>query len=196
MMRFVVDQTRFGISDGATVANTYLPPQAVPQVTLAALLAMNTPPGSATSVAAATQATQPLTVQEMLERKMSVSFDQESLEDAIAAIVGAFQLSLPPGSTMPEVRIMGGDLQLMGITRNQAVRNFSKSKLPLRQVLTDLVVGANQDKSATGPKDPKQALIWVVADDPMNRGQTAILVTTRQAAENKYDLPVEFRVEP
>ena len=194
MMRYVVDQVRFGISGGAVVANMYLPKHAVSQVTLATLLAMNTRAGgSATAIAPPSQS---LTVEEMLSRKMSVSFDQESLESAIDAIVGDYQRRLPVGSKLPPVRIIGGDLQKMGITQNQQVRDFTKTDLPLRTVLTDLVLGANPDKSATGPKDVRQALIWVLADDPENPGQQAILVTTRQAAENKYDLPEEFRIDP
>ncbi len=194
MMRFVVDQTRFGISGGSVVANMYLPKQAVPQVTLATLLAMNTSAGG--SAIAIAPPTQSLTVDEMLARKMSVSFDQESLEFAIDAIVGDYKRTLPAGSTLPSVKIIGSDLQQMGITQNQQVRNFTKTDLPLRTVLTDLVLGANPDKTATGAKDPKQALIWVLADDPENPGEKAILVTTRQAAENKYDLPEEFRPDP
>jgi serine/threonine protein kinase len=195
MMRFVVDHFRFGISGDAVVANTYLPEPAVVQVTLATLLALNTPPGGA--IASTTgQPTPSLSLDEMLDRKMSVEFGQESLEFAIDAIVSDFQQELPTGSTLPPIRIIGGDLQLMGITQNQQVRNFAKSDLPLRTVLTDLVLGANPDKTATGPKDPKQALIWVVADDPENAGQQAILITTRQAAEGNYDLPSEFQLEP
>ena len=194
MMRFVVDQMRFGISDEAVVANTYLPQQAVLQVTLATLLALNTPPEAAAGIATA-QAGRSLSLDEMLERKMSVSFAQESLEFAVDAIVSDFKRTLPPGSTLPPVRILGADLQLMGITQNQQVRDFDKSDVPLRTVLTDLVLGANPDKTATGPKDPKQALIWVISDDPENPGQKAIMVTTRQAAESKYELPREFRTE-
>ncbi len=47
MLRFLVDHTRFGISDGTIVANAYLPGNAATQITLATLLAMNTKPGSA-----------------------------------------------------------------------------------------------------------------------------------------------------
>ena len=85
---------------------------------------------------------------------------------------------------------------MMGITQNQQVRDFSKTDEPLRAVLTDLVVRANPDKSAIGPNDAKQALIWVVADDAANSGQKEILITTRQAAKsNNYELPKEFQLE-
>lgn len=191
MMRFMKDQTRFGVSEGNAVANVYVPSRAMSQVSLALLLAMNTKPGSG-SVAVSVAPAKPLTVDEMLDRKMSVSFDQESLEFAVNTIVDEFKRSLPAGSTMPPVRIVGGDLEKMGITQNQQIRDFSKSDEPLRSVLTDLVLGANPDKTATGPADAKQSLIWVVADDPESPGSKAILVTTRVAAEGNYDLPREF----
>lgn len=195
MIGFVVGQLRFGISEGAVVANVYLPTRAFSQVTLASLLAMNTPPSSGVAQSVV-ETRPPLGLEEMLNREMTVSFDQESLEFALEAIVGAFKDSLPPGSTMPPTRIIGGDLELAGITQNQQVIDFSKADVPLRRVLTDLVVGANPDKSAAGPADPKQALIWVVADDPASPGQPAILITTRQAAETKkYSLPNEFKVK-
>jgi hypothetical protein len=194
MIGFVAERVRFGVSDGMAIANTYLPAQAVPQVTLAAVLALNTPAG-ATASGGSPKATKPLTVEEMLNRKMSVSFDQESLEFAIDNIKQAFSKDLPSDSKMPKIRILGGDLQLMGITQNQQVRDFKQANIPLRQVLTDLVRRANPDKTATGSKDEKQALIWVVVDDAENPGIKEILVTTRQSAANKYDLPPEFVLE-
>lgn len=195
MMRFVVSQARFGISEGAVTANAYLPAEAFPQVALASLLAMNTPSSAGASPMVA-ESQEALTIDQMLERAMTVSFDQESLEFALESIVNAFREGLPPGNSMPAARIIGGDLELMGITQNQQVRDFSKTDEPLRAVLTDLVVRANPDKSATGPGDAKQALIWVVADDAANPGQKAILITTRQAAKsNGYELPMEFRLE-
>jgi len=194
MMRFVVNQSRFGISDGLVVANAYLPARAFPQVALATVLAMNTPSTAEVSQPT-TEPQTPLTVEQMLDRPMTVSFDQESLEFALEAIVKAFEQALPAGSTMPPARIVGGDLQLMGITQNQQVRDFEKTEVPLRTVLTDLVLGANTDKSATGPSDSKQTLIWVVADDPSRLGQKEILITTRQAAQTKqYPLPAEFEI--
>ncbi|MCH5377546.1 MAG: serine/threonine protein kinase, partial [Planctomycetes bacterium] len=196
MMRFVASQARFGISNGAVVANAYLPAEAFPQVTLATILAMNTPLTADASTGAA-QNQAPLTIDQMLDREMTVSFDQESLEFALEAIVNAFREDLPPGSNMPPARIIGGDLQLMGITQNQQVRDFAKTNEPLRAVLTDLVVRANPDKSATGPADPKQSLIWVIADASADPETKEILITTRQAAKSKnYELPKEFRIEP
>lgn len=196
MVQFVVGQTRFGISDGIVVTNAYLPSNAFPQITLATLLAMNTPKNATQAVVGAAMQDS-LSVPEMLDREMTVSFDQESLEFALEAIVNAFSSSLPAGSTMPPARIIGGDLQMMGITQNQQVRDFALTDEPLRRVLTELVLRANPDKSAEGPSDPKQALIWVVLNDPAKPGQSEILITTRLAAQSKnYEVPREFTTQP
>jgi len=190
MFRFVSAQIRVGVSGGLPTANVYLPDQAAAQVSLATMFALNmTSQAGGASVASETPV---LTLDEMLDRKMSVSFDQESLEFAIDAIVAEFAGSLPKGSELPPVRIIGSDLEKMGITQNQQIRDFSKTDMPLRTVLTDLVLGANPDKTATGPADQKQALVWVISVDPNSPGDPAILVTTRVASQDKYTLPKEF----
>ncbi|MEL6110056.1 MAG: hypothetical protein AAFU85_28930, partial [Planctomycetota bacterium] len=190
MLRFVGDHTRSTIIDDTVVASTYLPTDAAAQVSLASLLAMNTAPGEL--VAESTPTTTSLSVEDMLNRPMSISFTQESLQFAIAAVSDEFSQSLPAGATMPKVRIIGGDLELSGITQNQQIRGFQKSDAPLRSVLTDLVLGANPDKTATGPKDPKQTLVWVVSPQGKSPSETEILITTRAASEGKYELPSEF----
>ncbi|TWU37401.1 protein kinase domain-containing protein [Novipirellula artificiosorum] len=192
MMRFVASQTRYGLNDQIAIANVYVPAKAAPQLGLATLWAFNTTSKSRPSVPTVTA--KELTLEELLDRKMSIAFDQESLEFGINLIVEQFADSLPEGTQVPAVRIVGSDLQKMGITQNQQIRDFSRQGLPFRQVLTDLLLGANPDKTATGSHDPKQALIWVVADDPQRPGKEVILVTTRQAVVGRYDLPAEFTV--
>ncbi len=193
MLRFVGDHARFDVADRAAVANVYLPAEGAAQLGLATLLAANTPASSGTDRSA--PAPDPLTLDEMLQREMSVRFDQESLEFAVQTILGEFARSLPRGTEPPRVEIRGGELEKMGITQNQQVRDFDRSEIPLRQVLTDLVLGANPDRTAAGPADPKQSLVWIVADDP--DGQPMIQITTRQAASDReIELPQEFRESP
>ncbi len=192
MLRFTVDQTRFGVDNDHAMLNTYLPAGGFAQLTIASLLAMNTPIANASTTAPPTTS-ETLTVEQMLQREMSISFDQESLEFAIAAVIAEFKRVLPSGNELPVVRIIGGDLQKMGITQNQQIRDFRKKEIALRTVLTDLTFAANPDKTATSSHDLKQSLIWVVADDPENPGKRAILVTTREAAAGKYELPAEFQ---
>lgn len=194
MVNFVAEKVRFGVSEEMAIANAYLPAQAVPQVTLATVLALNTPEGGAVA-SGGPVSKKPLSIEELLNRKMSVTFEQESLEFAIDNIVTAYERDLPSGSKLPNIRIVGGDLQLMGITQNQQVRNFTQTNIPLRQVLTELLRLANPDKTATGPDDEKQALIWVVTDDAKKPGTKEILVTTRNSAKGKYELPSEFKLK-
>lgn len=195
MLQYVGKQTRSTILGESVVASTYLPGEAASQVALATLLAMNTPEGRQNAVVRSETTTE-LSVEDMLNRSMSISFLQQSLQFSVAEVVDEFKQSLPPGNTMPAVRIVGGDLELNGITQNQQIRGFERENVPLRSVLTDLVLGANPDKTATGPKDPKQALIWVVHPTGKSPDQTEILITTRDAAKAKqYELPPEFRLE-
>jgi len=63
--------------------------------------------------------------------------------------------------------LLGADLEKDGITKNQ--------------------------RPGPGPADPNCKLVWVVASDPDNPTQQAILITTRAAAEKKsYQLPDSF----
>ena len=189
MMQYLASNMRVGLSENSVVANAYLPDAAFPQLVFAGLLAMNT--STSANEAVVTSPSETLSIEEMLDRNMTVSFDQESLEFALEAISTAFQDDLPSGNQLPKTVIVGSDLELMGITQNQQVRDFSKTQQPLRAVLTDLVLQANPDKTATGPQDLKQSLIWVIVD---SGGEKEIRITTRQAAEREqYSLPSEFQ---
>lgn len=193
MLRFVGEHTRSTIVGESVVASAYLPVDAGAQVALATLLAMNTEPGGQ-RVAQQSEPTKPLTVAEMLDRPMSISFLQLSLQFAVDAVVDEFKQTLPADSTMPAVRIIGSDLEKNGITQNQQIRGFERDGQPLRNVLTDLVLGANPDKTATGPTDPKQSLVWVVHPQGKPPEETEILITTRDAAAGNYELPPEFQI--
>ncbi|WP_037201093.1 protein kinase family protein [Rhodopirellula baltica] len=185
MWAFAQENVRTGRVDRKLVWNAYLPPLALPQLTLATLLATNTTTEPVSEAMASNQTK--LSIEEMLDRKMSVSFDQESLQFAVDTIAEEFNRDLPANNQLPPIEIIGGDLQKMGITQNQQIRDFAKNDIPLRTVLTDLVLGANPDRTATGPADPKQALVWVVKPD-----KSAILITTRLASDGQYELPSEF----
>ena len=194
MLRFMNEHRREAIIDQAAVMNLYLPTRGAAQLGLGAWLVANSPRGSGPA-AMDPPAAPAMTLDDMLDQTMSVSFAQESLQFAVEAVLEDFGRNLPRGIEPPVARILGGDLEKMGITQNQQVRDFERRDTPLRQVLTDLMLGANPDRTASGPDDPKQSLVWVVADDPENPGRWAILITTREAATDRYDLPREFRQE-
>ncbi|MEM1225804.1 MAG: hypothetical protein AAGJ40_08895 [Planctomycetota bacterium] len=191
MWAFLVDQTRQGRFDRQLIWNAYLPPGAVGQISLATLLASNT---TATSMAGPSAAASSiLSMDEMLSRPMTIQFDQDSLQFAVQAIADQFNDDLPAGNRLPPVTIVGADLQKMGITQNQQIRGFDQRDVPLRRVLTEIVLAANPDRTASGPDDPKQALIWVVAGQGSD--DVEIRITTREAAKDVYELPAEFAFE-
>jgi len=191
-LRAVKDQTRFGISETLATANFYLPASAAPQVTLASLLAMSTTAPTAAVAVTATPSPKSMTIEEMLNFNLSISFEQESLEFAVGMIGDEFSTGLPEGVPRPKITIIGGDLEKSGITQNQQVRDFKMRDIPLREVLTKMVAGANPDKTVTKMTEEKQSLVWVV--DPASTDQApALLITTRpQAAVKGYKLPKEF----
>jgi len=190
-LRAINDQSRYGVSATLATGNFYLPAAAAPQVTLASLLALSTTPQVAAVVAAAPTPTM-LTVEQMLDTNLSISFEQESLEFAVAMIGDEFSTGLPEGVPRPKITIIGGDLEKSGITQNQQVRDFKMRDVPLREALTRLVAGANPDKTVTAMTEEKQSLVWVV--DPASTDQSpSLLITTRpQAAVKGYKLPKEF----
>jgi hypothetical protein len=190
-LRAINDQSRFGVSATLATGNFYLPAAAAPQVTLASLLAMSTAPQAA-AVVTTTPTPTALTVEQMLDTNLSISFEQESLEFAVAMIGDEFSTGLPEGTPRPKITIIGGDLEKSGITQNQQVRDFKMRDVPLREALTRLVAGANPDKTVTAMTEEKQSLVWVV--DPASTDQSpSLLITTRpQAAVKGYKLPKEF----
>ncbi len=185
---------RYGISGDAATTNIYLPAEAAPNIGLATLLAANTPRGGArpAMVVAPSAVQDPLTLTQMLELPLSVSFEQESLEFAGQAVMDELKSKLPEGSAEPKYVLLGGDLQKEGITQNQQIRDFKATDMPLREILTQLVMRANIDKSVTSATQPEQLLVWVVAPNPNSPSEEAFLVTTRAGAAGKYELPKEF----
>jgi len=193
-MRAISDQTRLGVSKSIPTANFYLPAEAAPQVTLATLLALSVRRTNP-SVAATTESKPitSLTVEQLLDTHLSVSFDQESLQFAVAVIRDEFARSLPAGSKPPVLTIIGGDLEKLGITQNQQIRNFKIQDKPLRDALSELVRQANPDKSVTSLTDAKQTLVWVVES---SAATPTIQISTRPAAmANKFKLSKEFSSE-
>lgn len=138
----------------------------------------------------------PVTLADLLDTKISLSFEQESLEFAIRdlqqEITGSYtQLPFPF-----KIRIEGNDLQQSGITRNQQIRDFKAEDKAVAQVLTAIVMRANPVAHVASPSDADQKLVWVVRPDRDDPSRSSILITTRAAAKtHHYELPAVFRAE-
>lgn len=196
MLRSLNKYGRFGIEDGQVVANLYLPSDAVSNLAVASWMAMKFPVGTNNlSMQTTTKPAvkpQSKTIDEILDSKINVAFEQESLETALQLIAGEVADSLISGAPI-SMAINGSAFQKGGITRNQQIRAFKQAAVPLRTILTDLVRRANPVTTVQSPTELDQKVVWVVLDDAENSIQKKIELTTRfWTEENQVALPTEF----
>jgi hypothetical protein len=121
-------------------------------------------------------------IQERLQKRTSLRFTKDTLEAALKMLADDIGV---------EIIIRGPDLQLDGITKNQSFGIDLPDK-PAGEILVQILRLANPDKTATGPADPKQKLVYVVQTKPGTDSET-IFVTTRAAAQKRRDaIPAIF----
>lgn len=180
MMEVVARYARRGVEGRQAVINGYAPPGAAHQLLLAAeriVAELAAPPVMPiASKAADTTPLADLPLAERLRRPVTISFPRESLEAAVAIL--SETIATP-------ITIVGRDLQLEGITRNQML-GLDETDRPAEEVLVEMLRRANPDTEATGPADPRQRLVYII-----HKGRIAI--TTRAAAEKRGNpLPAPF----
>ena len=91
------------------------------------------------------------------------------------------------------IRILGEDLKLDGITRNQSIRDFKQENQTVADILTALVLKANPVTTVKEPSEKDQKLVWALGHDPDNPAKEVVLITTRTAAlAKKYALGPPF----
>jgi hypothetical protein len=163
--------TRAGTNDKQVVLRSYLPAIAAHNLAFGTQLALLESPGGGMIAQASTAApAQPKTLAEMLKQKYTLTFDRDSLERT---------LELISKDTGIPITILGGDLQLEGITKNQSFGLDEKDK-PIFEILKTIMQKAN----------PEGKLIYVIAKE----GDKEVLhVTTRAAAAKRGDkIPPEL----
>lgn len=182
MLAIVGKYARRGVDGRQAVVNGYAPPGAAHQLALAAerIVAELATPVAEEPTDAAAPLLADLPLAKRLQTPVTIQFTRESLETAVAIL--AETIATP-------IEIVGRDLQLEGITRNQMLA-LDVTDMPAEAVLVEVLRRANPDKEATGPADPKQKLVYVVGDD---EGDSGVTITTRAAAESRGDkLPNVF----
>jgi hypothetical protein len=137
----------------------------------------------------------PKTLDELLSSNISIRFDQDSLEFSMQNLVNEVNSTYPDLPFDFRIRILGDDLKLDGITRNQQIRDFAQTDEPLAEVLTALVMKANPVTTVVSPSETDQKLLWVVHADPEDPTRQMVFITTRQVAQDKYTLPAVFRAD-
>lgn len=184
MTRKLAAYTRHGFDRDSAVLRCYLPVVAGHNLIMGAELALaegqGMSGGEPVGEAPLATASSPGSIEERLKRKTSLRFTREELEAALNIFAQDVGI---------EIEILGPDLQLDGITRNQLF-GIDLTDRPADEILVEILRRANPDKLATGPADPRQKLVYVVRPD-------AVVITTRAAAEKRGEsLPAVFQPSP
>jgi len=136
----------------------------------------------------------PQTIDALMEQPIDLSFGQKSLEFAIEELASAIRETYPKLPFPFDIQILGTDLQLNGITRNQQISDFAASNQTVAEILTDIVMRANPVTTVSEPSELDQKLVWVIDADPASPDTRILLITTRDAAQSKgYVLPALFQ---
>jgi hypothetical protein len=178
MLRVLVANLRGAGEGGGVVVNTRLPVSAGHNIVLAAELALAQPPAARGTVAATSVPGGPAPApasdgaRARLRRTITLSFTKDTLEKSIQMV--SDEIGVP-------MEILGGDLQLEGITKNQSF-GLDEVDRPAEAVLLTILAKANPDGK----------LIFVIRK---RDGVESIEITTRAAAEKRGD-PVPPRGGP
>lgn len=196
MINFLHQKTRVGVEDDQAVINAVLPGNAAHNLFAASELVIVSAPGAPPAVASAggpAKPAAPKNIDEVLASKMSMAFAQDSLEFSMQNVAKEVKDSY---SSLPfdfKVMLMGNDMKIDGITKNQSIRDFNEKDKTVAEILTAMVRKANPITTVNDPSELDQKLIWVVGPDPDAPDKQCILVTTRAAAtKNGYKLPAPF----
>lgn len=208
MLRVWQEFARFGVEDGAAIANGYLPSESLSGLLIGCWLALqqfNAPVNSLAQPSGGVRTgdapSAPLTTQQFLQRRIRLSFAQEPIERALALVgeeanEGLLANSIGPASSQAWRFVLDGSaFERSGITRNQQLRDFEVRDQSVRQALTEIAKRGNPVTTVKDTRDNQQQLIWVVKDDDQQPGQPMVLLTTRSAAEAAgWQLPEEFTI--
>ena len=164
MLRVLASQLRSGAEGKGVVLNAYLPRHAPHNIALAAELALAQTPGAPVAASAGPAAAEPQSALEKLGRKMTLTFAKDNLERSIQMV---------SDETGVPMEILGGDLQLEGITKNQSFGLDERDKTA-EEILRVILAKSN----------PEGKLVYIVKEKD---GEEWVFITTRAAVEKRGD---------
>jgi len=188
MLRQVSLATRSGKKGGVSVMRCYLPLPAGHNLLMAAELALNVRAGASLEggdlLREARGEAEATTVAAKLEKSTSLKFTKETFEQALEIL--SEDIGVP-------IKLRGSDLQLEGITKNQSF-GIDLEDRPAGEILLEVLLRANPDRTASGPADPKQKLVYVMRESV--GGKPGVIVVTTRAAVMKRGIRLPAVFEP
>lgn len=186
-IRYLHRNTRVGLEDDVAIMNAVAPGSAAHNLVFGGELAVMSTPGA--SVASAGpgpgQPAGPKNITELLQRKMTFEVPRNDMNLVMADLEKEVKSDLPGLPFDFGIKIIGDDLMLEGITRNQAIVNFKMENASLEDILTGLVRKANPVPTVQDPSEVDQKLVWLVGPDPEKADRQVVIITTRAAAGKK-----------
>lgn len=178
------------------VVNAYLPAEGLTNMVIASWMALQSD-GNTSSKGAVSKPVPvaAMTVDQMLDAKISLRIEQESLEVVLQAIATELKDSHTGGKESLPMAINGTAFQKDGITRNQQIRDFAYTDTPVREVLTALCRKANPVTTVQSANEKDQKVVWILLEDPSTASKKKLDMTTRTWSDsNQATLPKEFVV--
>ena len=170
MLGILAANVRFGVEGKGIVVNCHLPMHAGHNLALAAELALEQTPGAGGGAVLAAAAPSAESAADRLARRISLVFARDTLEKSVQML--ADETGVP-------MEILGKDLELEGITKNQSFGLDEQDK-PAESILRTILAKSN----------PEGKLVYVVRS---RDGVESLDITTRAAAKKRGDeLPAAF----
>jgi hypothetical protein len=174
-LRLLAENIRNDVEGDMAVLRCYLPSVATHNLLLETELALaETPRAAAPAASAAGNKTQ--TIAELLQKKTTLTFPRDTLEKSLENLFRDVGINY---------EILGNDLQLEGITKNQSFGLDEQDK-PASEILRKIMIQANPDGKLVYVIKPKQP-----------GGPEMLFITTRSSAAKRGDkLPPELQAVP
>lgn len=169
-----------GTERKVAVLTSVLPRKAAHNLALSTQLAIRDPGIDLSELGPKTK--EPETLEEKLTMiKIPLVIERDSLDRVLDQISQDYDIP---------IRILGPDLQLEGITKNQSFGLDFAEPQSIEKILQEILYRANPDKTSPGIGDPKQKLVYVYNDD-----KSEVIVTTRAKAWERGTPDPAFKVE-
>jgi serine/threonine protein kinase len=174
-LRLLAENIRSDADGDMALLRCYLPSVATHNLLLETELALAEAPRPATSAAAST-GNKTQAIAELLQKKTTLTFPRDTLEKSLENLFRDVGINY---------EILGTDLQLEGITKNQSFGLDEQDK-PAGEILRKIMILANPDGKLVYVVKPKQP-----------GGPEMLFITTRSAAAKRKDtLPPELAAAP